>query len=142
MKIITMKSSGDSTSVSFMSGDEINTFEQTHNRKDRPNWEIFLNNVGYKKFFVLEEIDLFAFSNNQKSFTATRSIATYLKGISTALIKPLMVIDDPDSELGSEDIAKLAKFEFQKCNCDASQFKPEDANPSYPQPINYKKTNE
>ena len=40
------------------------------------------------KIFNLSEIDLFAFENNQNSFTATRITASYLKGIATALKKP------------------------------------------------------
>ena len=52
-----------------------------------------LDNIGHRKTFHLNEIDLFAFENNQNSFTATRITASFLKGIATAL-KPLILIED------------------------------------------------
>ena len=74
MKILAMKSSGDRTSVSVVLNDEINSCSMTHQRKERPNWEMFLSNIGLNKTFTLKEIDLFAFANNQNSYTATRTI--------------------------------------------------------------------
>ena len=93
MKILAIKSSGDRTAIGLMLNDEINSFSMDHGRKDRPNWEMFLENVGHKKIFNLNEIDLFAFENNQNSYTATRITASYLKGISAALKKPLISIE-------------------------------------------------
>ena len=94
MKILAIKSSGDRTGISLMLNDEINSFTMDHDRKDRPNWDMFLDNIGHKKIFNLSEIDLFAFENNQNSFTATRITASFLKGIATALKKPLISIED------------------------------------------------
>ena len=54
MNILGMKSTGDQTSVSVMLGDEINSFLTSHERKDRPNWEFLLSNIGHKKNFNLD----------------------------------------------------------------------------------------
>ena len=91
MNILAIKSCGDKTAISVMLDKEINTFSMSHNRKDRPNWQMFLKNVGHNRIFKLDDIDLFVFANNQNSFTATRIIASYLKGIATALNKPLIL---------------------------------------------------
>ena len=71
MNILAFQSSGDQTSVSIMLDDEINSFNYKHNRKDRPNWNMFLENIGLNNAFALEDVDLFAFSNCQNSYTAT-----------------------------------------------------------------------
>ena len=42
MKILAIKSSGDRTGISLMLNDEINSFTIDHDRKDRPNWDMFL----------------------------------------------------------------------------------------------------
>ena len=57
MKILAIKSSGDRTGISLMLNDEINSFTMDHDRKDRPNWDMFLDNIGHKKIFNLSEID-------------------------------------------------------------------------------------
>ena len=91
MKILALKSCGDETAISVMLDKEVNSFSMSHNRKDRPNWDMFLDNVGHNRIFKLVDIDLFVFANNQNSFTATRIIASYLKGIATALNKPCLL---------------------------------------------------
>ena len=108
MNILGMKSTGDQTSVSVMLGDEINSFLISHERKDRPNWEFLLSNIGHKKNFNLDEIDLFAFADCQNSYTATRLIASYLKGLATALGKPLIVVKDLNNNFEAD-------FCCQKC---------------------------
>ena len=85
MNILGMKSTGDQTSVSVMLSDEINSFLMSHERKDRPNWEFLLRNIGHKKNFNLDEIDLFAFTI-VKIYTAR--LCFYLKGLATALGNP------------------------------------------------------
>ena len=45
MKILAIKSSGDRTGISLMLNDEINSFTMDHDRKDRPNWDMFLDNI-------------------------------------------------------------------------------------------------
>ena len=59
MNILAIKSCGDKTAISVMLDKEINTFSMSHNRKDRPNWQMFLENVGHNKIFKLDDIDLF-----------------------------------------------------------------------------------
>ena len=98
MKILSIDVSGNYSSISLLNDDEVNTFTQTHDRKDRPDWDMFLSNVGFKRDFELKDIDLFAFGNSENSYTATRTIASYMKGIAVALGKPLIVIDENSND--------------------------------------------
>lgn len=143
MKVLAMKSSGDRTSVSVMLNDEINSFSMMHERKERPNWEMFLDNVGLNKTFTLKEINVFAFANNQNSYTATRTIASYMKGLAVALNKPLISIEDePTDNLEADSIALKAKEMFEKKGNDRTEFDPRNANPSYEEDVTFKKLNE
>tara|TARA_Y100000996_G_scaffold251857_1_gene198158 strand:- start:1740 stop:2171 length:432 start_codon:yes stop_codon:yes gene_type:complete len=143
MKILAMKSSGDRTSVSVVLNDEINSYSMTHQRKERPNWEMFLSNIGLNKTFTLKEIDLFAFANNQNSYTATRTIASYMKGLAVALEKPLISIKDENiDDFDADSIALKAKEIFLKEGVDFTKFNPKDANPSYEEKTKFKKLNE
>tara|TARA_Y100000996_G_scaffold410038_1_gene391715 strand:+ start:1237 stop:1668 length:432 start_codon:yes stop_codon:yes gene_type:complete len=143
MKILAMESSGDKTSVSVMLDEEINSFTLSHARKDRPNWDMFLSNIGLNRNFELKDIDLFAFGNSQNSYTATRSIASYMKGIAVALGKPLIVIDENyQDEFQADTIAKLAKEKFLSLDSQDKILDPNFANPSYSEDLNFKKLNE
>lgn len=143
MKILAMESSGDKTSVSVMLDEEINSFTLSHARKDRPNWDMFLSNIGLNRNFELKDIDLFAFGNSQNSYTATRSIASYMKGIAVALGKPLIVIDENyQDEFQADTIAKLAKEKFLSLDPQDKILDPNFANPSYSEDLNFKKLNE
>ncbi len=143
MNVLAFKTSGDSTSVSIIFEDEINSFSMTHARKDRPNWDMFLKNVGYNKRFCLDDIDLFAYANSQNSYTATRSVASYLKGIAVALNKPLIVVEDNDIEnIDSDWVAKLAKNIYLSSDSDKQKFNPSQGNPRYFEANNFKKLNE
>ncbi len=143
MKILAIKSSGDRTGISLMLNDEINSFTMDHGRKDRPNWNLFLDNIGYKKIFNLAEIDLFAFENNQNSFTATRIAASYLKGIATALKKPLISIEDnSDNNLDVEELVIIAKEKFLSAECADKRFNPKNVNPTYKEDVKFRKLNE
>ena len=138
-----MESSGDKTSVSVMLNEEINSFTLSHARKDRPNWDMFLSNIGLNRNFELKDIDLFAFGNSQNSYTATRSIASYMKGIAVALGKPLIVIDENyQDEFQADTIAKLAKEKFLSLDSQDKILDPNFANPSYSEDLNFKKLNE
>ena len=139
MKILAIKSSGDRTGISLMLNDEINSFTMDHDRKDRPNWDMFLENIGHKKIFNLSEIDLFAFENNQNSFTATRIAASYLKGIATALKKPLISIED---NLDIEELVIIAKEKFLSAEDAHKRFDPKNVNPTYEEDIKFRKLNE
>jgi len=143
MKVLAMKSSGDRTSVSVMLNDEINSFSMMHERKERPNWEMFLDNIGLNQTFTLKEIDVFAFANNQNSYTATRTIASYMKGLAVALNKPLISIEDElEDNLEPDSIAVKAKEIFEKKRNDNKEFDPRNANPSYKEDVKFKKLNE
>lgn len=143
MKILAIKSSGDRTAIGLMMNDEINCFSMDHGRKDRPNWEMFLENVGHKKIFNLNEIDVFAFENNQNSYTATRITASYLKGITSALKKPLISIEgNLECDLDIEDLLITAKDKFLSDDINNNRFDPKNANPIYNDDIKFKKLDE
>ena len=143
MKILAIKSSGDRTAIGLMMNDEINCFSMDHGRKDRPNWEMFLKNVGHKKIFNLNEIDVFAFENNQNSYTATRITASYLKGITSALKKPLISIEgNLECDLDIEDLLITAKDKFLSGDINNNRFDPKNANPIYNDDIKFKKLDE
>ncbi len=102
-----------------------------------------LQNIGLNTNFSFADIDLFAYANSTGSYTATRSVASYLKGISVALDKPLMAISaDNIDELSADSIAKLALDSFIQSDFDASLFDPDNANPIYASDPQYKKINE
>ena len=143
MKILAIKSSGDRTGISLLLNDEINSFTMDHDRKDRPNWDVFLDYIGHKKIFNLSEIDLFAFENNQNSFTATRVTASYLKGIATALKKPLILIeDDAEDNLNVEELAIIAKEKFLSTEDADKRFDPKNVNPTFEEDTKFRKLNE
>ena len=141
MNVLAIKSSGDHTSVSVILDEDINTYSMSHERKERPDWNLFLSNVGYKKSFNLEDIDIFAFANSQNSYTATRTIATFLKGMAVGLEKPLIVINDNSEVLDADEVAKKAKQTFLASGSDRKKFDPNFANPTYDE-TNFKKLNE
>ena len=113
MNILGFQSSGDETSVSIMIGEEINSFNYSHDRKERPKWNIFLENIGIHRQIQLQDIDLFAFADCQNSYTATRLIASYFKGLATAFNKPLIVVDDQtNKDFEADSVVKHAKEIF------------------------------
>ena len=141
MNILAIKSSGDHTSISVILDEEINTYSMSHERKERPDWNLFLSNIGHKKIFNLKDIDLFAFANSQNSYTATRTIASYMKGIAIGLDKPLIVVSDKGDIFDADEVAKEAKENFLASGSDHKKFDPNLANPTYDE-TNFKKLNE
>jgi len=141
MNILAIKSSGDHTSISVILDEEINTYSMSHERKERPDWDLFLSNIGHKKIFNLKDIDLFAFANSQNSYTATRTIASYMKGIAIGLDKPLIVVSDKGDIFDADEVAKEAKENFLASGSDHKKFDPNLANPTYDE-TNFKKLNE
>ena len=102
-----------------------------------------LSSIGLDSFFTLEEIDIFAYANNSNSYTATRSVAAYLKGITSAISKPLIVIDSDDVDnLDSDAVAKKALEMYLNSKNNSDSFKPDTANPIYSSVPQYKKVNE
>ena len=141
MNILAIKSSGDHTSISVILDEEINTYSMSHERKERPDWDLFLSNIGHKKIFNLKDIDLFAFANSQHSYTATRTIASYMKGIAIGLDKPLIVVSDKGDIFDADEVAKEAKENFVASCSDYKKFDPNLANPTYNE-TNFKKLDE
>ena len=141
MNILAIKSSGDHTSISVILDEEINTYSMSHERKERPDWDLFLSNIGHKKIFNLKDIDLFAFANSQHSYTATRTIASYMKGIAIGLDKPLIVVSDKGDIFDADEVAKEAKENFLASGSDHKKFDPNLANPTYDE-TNFKKLDE
>ena len=141
MKILSIKTSGDHTSVCVILNDEINSFSMTHDRKERPDWNFFLANIGHKRTFSLKDIDLFAYANSQDSYTATRTVASYLKGIAVALSKPLIAVED-NKNFEADMVAKIAKKNFLAVDKNCEQFDPNNANPLYKQESTFKKLDE
>ena len=125
MNSLGFKSSGDETSLSIMIGEDINSFNDYHDRKERPKWNIFLENIGIHSQTQLQDIDLFAFADCQGSYTATRTIASYLKGMAIGFEKPLIAIEDNNElTIDTSDFVKLAKEQFLKDNSNVEQFHP------------------
>jgi hypothetical protein len=99
--------------------------------------------IGLKRLFNLDEICLFAFANSSSSYTATRSIATYMKGLAVALKKPLIAVSSDDiDELYADSIGKLALLQYKNSGLKPEMFNPKNANPMYSQELQYKKVNE
>ena len=143
MNILAIQSSGNSTSLCVILKDDVLQYSIDHGRKDRPNWLEMLARIGLDSFFSMSDIDIFAYANDECSYTATRSVASFLKGISSALKKPLVVIDvDGVSDISSDLIAKKALTKFIDSAMKTDLFEPKDANPSYAIETKYKKINE
>jgi hypothetical protein len=143
MNILAIQSSGNSTSLCIILKDDVLQYSIHHGRKNRPNWLEMLARIGLDSFFSMSDIDIFAYANDECSYTATRSVASFLKGISSALKKPLVVIDvDGVSDISSDLIAKKALTKFIDSAMKTDLFEPKDANPTYAIETKYKKINE
>ena len=143
MNVLAIQSSGNQTSLCAIIKDDVLQYSIKHERKDRPNWSEMLTSIGLNSFFTLEEIDIFAYANNSNSYTATRSVAAYLKGITSAISKPLIVIDTDDvDKIDSDAVAKKALDQYLNSKNNTDLFKPDYANPIYSSIPQYKKVNE
>ena len=143
MNVLAIQSSGNQTSLCAIIKDDVLQYSIRHERKDRPNWSEMLTSIGLDSFFTLEEIDIFAYANNSNSYTATRSVAAYLKGITSAISKPLIVIDTDDvDKIDSDAVAKKALDQYLNSKNNIDSFKPDNANPIYSSIPQYKKVNE
>ena len=143
MNILAIQSSGNSTSLCVILKDDVLQYSINHDRKDRPNWLEMLSQIGLDSFFSIDDIDIFAYANDEGSYTATRSVASFLKGISSALNKPLITIEvDETNNISSDLIAKEARQKFIDSGMKADLFKPNNANPTYTVETQYKKIHE
>ena len=77
----------------------------------------------FNRNFELKDIDLFAFGNSQNSYTATRSIASYMKGIAVALGKPLIVIDENYQDEFQADKERLERLKASETEAEVKQYK-------------------
>jgi len=143
MNVLAIQSSGNETSLCVILGDDVLEYSISHERKDRPNWQEMLYQIGLDSFFSMADIDIFAYANNEDSYTATRSVASYLKGISSALKKPLITIDANNiNTISSNLVAKNAIQKFKDSGMQSDLFDSKDANPTYALETKYKKINE
>jgi hypothetical protein len=143
MNVLAIQSSGDQTSLCAIIKDDVVQYSIKHERKDRPDWSEMFSNVGLDSFFTLDDIDIFSYANNSSSYTATRSVAAYLKGVTSAIGKPLIVIDSENIDsLDSDVIAKKALEKFINPKEGIKAFSPDIANPIYSSIPQYKKINE
>jgi len=143
MNVLAIQSSGNETSLCVILGDDVLEYSISHERKDRPNWQEMLSQIGLDSFFSMADIDIFAYANNEDSYTATRSVASYLKGISSALKKPLITTDANNiNTISSNLVAKNAIQKFKDSGMQSDLFDSKDANPTYALETKYKKINE
>ena len=143
MNILAIQSSGNSTSLCVVLKDDVLQYSINHDRKDRPNWLEMLSAIGLDSFFSMDDIDIFAYANDEGSYTATRSVASFLKGISSALNKPLVIVDVEDiNNISSDVIAKQAHQKFIDSGMKADYFETKDANTTYTEETQYKKIHE
>ena len=143
MNILAIQSSGNSTSLCVILKDDVLQYSINHDRKDRPYWLEMLSQIGLDSFFSIDDIDIFAYANDEGSYTATRSVASFLKGISSALNKPLVIVEvDEINNISSDLIAKEARQKFIDSGMKADLFKPKNANPTYAVETQYKKIHE
>jgi len=57
MKILSLDVSGNYSSISLLNDDEINTFTQTHDRKERPDWDKLFARIGFDSKQGFDELD-------------------------------------------------------------------------------------
>ena len=97
MNILSIDTSGDSSSISSKIGDDLLSFQISHQRKERPDWENFLNHIGIFSNDDIKRFDLLVFGRGPGSYTAIRSSATFLKAISHTNKIPLMAVSNMES---------------------------------------------
>ena len=70
MKILSLDVSGNYSSISLLHDDEVNTFTQTHDRKERPDWDKLFKSIGFDSKEGFENLDGLAFACGPGSYTA------------------------------------------------------------------------
>jgi tRNA threonylcarbamoyladenosine biosynthesis protein TsaB len=125
MKILSFDVSGNYSSISFLNNEEVNTFTQTHDRKDRPDWDKLFESIGFDSDEGFDAINGIAFACGPGSYTALRITASFLKAI--AEIKKLPLV--PISNL--ESIAKEASYWINENKAKIFVTIEADANESY-----------
>ena len=94
MKILSLDVSGNYSSISMLNDDEVNTFTQTHDRKDRPDWDKLFSSIGFDSTKDFDSLDGMAFACGPGSYTALRITASFLKAIAEVKKLPLIAISN------------------------------------------------
>ena len=97
MKILSLDVSGNYSSISLLNDDEVNTFTQTHDRKDRPDWDRLFASVSFDSKEGFDNLDGLAFACGPGSYTALRITASFLKAIAEVKKLPLVAISNLES---------------------------------------------
>ena len=97
MKILSLDVSGNYSSISLLHDDEVNTFTQTHDRKDKPDWDKLFTSIGFDSKEGFENLDGLAFACGPGSYTALRITASFLKAIAEVKKLPLIAISNLES---------------------------------------------
>jgi len=97
MKILSLDVSGNYSSISLLNDDEVNTFTQTHDRKDRPYWDKLFARIGFDSKKGFDTLDGLAFASGPGSYTALRITASFLKAIAEVKELPLIPISNLES---------------------------------------------
>ena len=97
MKILSLDVSGNYSSISLLNDDEVNTFTQTHDRKDRPDWDKLFASIGFDSKEGFNSLDGLAFACGPGSYTALRITASFLKAIAEVKKLPLIAISNLES---------------------------------------------
>ena len=97
MKILSLDVSGNYSSISLLNDDEVNTFTQTHDRKDRPYWDKLFARIGFDSKKGFDTLDGLAFASGPGSYTALRITASFLKAIAEVKELPLISISNLES---------------------------------------------
>jgi len=121
MNILSIDTSGDSSSISSKIGDDLLSFQISHQRKERPDWENLLNHIDIFSNEDIKRFDLLVFGRGPGSYTAIRSSATFLKAISHTNKIPLMAVSNMESlaykyfnkNITTDDISVLINSDIQ-----------------------------
>ena len=62
MNILSFDVSGNYSSISLLNNDEVNTFTQSHDRKDRPDWDKLFLSIGFDSKNHFDELAALAFA--------------------------------------------------------------------------------
>ena len=134
MKILSFDVSGNYSSISFLNSEEVNTFTQTHDRKERPDWDKLFESVGFESNEGFDVLNGIAFACGPGSYTALRITASFLKAIAEVKKLPLVPISNLES------IAKEASNWINENEAKIFVTIEADANESYF--CSYKKNND
>ena len=97
MKILSLDVCGNYSSISLLNNDEVNTFTQTHARKDRPDWDKLFSRISFNSKVDFDGLDGLAFACGPGSYTALRITASFLKAIAEVKKLPLIAISNLES---------------------------------------------